>query len=93
LGHNVAHEVSSALDRAMEFNFSTKAQFKLLLEEQGFRSTEKEGQLKLIKYGRVQTELKESIIKSKIQNYQDPKDRIQQLKAIFHRYKKYCVEK
>ncbi|MCK5280955.1 MAG: relaxase/mobilization nuclease domain-containing protein, partial [Cyclobacteriaceae bacterium] len=44
-------EAKTALENALTFNFSTKAQFKFLLEEQGFKFTEKNGQLNLIKYG------------------------------------------
>ena len=80
-------EAKAALENALSFNFSTKAQFKLLLEEQGFKFTVKDGQLNLIKYGIVQSNINEAIVKHRIQNYQDPKDRIRQLKAIFHKYK------
>ncbi len=80
-------EAKAALENALTFNFSTKPQFKLLLEEQGFKFTEKEDQLNLIKYGIVQSNIDEAIVKNRIQNYQDPKDRIRQLKAIFHKHK------
>ena len=80
-------EAKTALEVALTFSFSTKAQFKLLLEQQGFKFTEKEGQMNLIKYGIVQSNIYEAIIKNRIQNYQEPNDRIRQLKAIFHKYK------
>ena len=58
-------ETKAALEVALTYNFSTKAQFKLLLEEQGFKFTEKEGHLKLIKYGIVQSHINEAIIKNR----------------------------
>jgi hypothetical protein len=80
-------EVKGALENALTYNFSTKAQFKLLLEQQGFKITEKDGRLNLIKYGIVQSEIYEAIINEKIKHYQEPEDRIRQLNAIFHKYK------
>lgn len=80
-------EAKAALDLAITFNFSTKAQFKLLLEDQGYKITEKDGQLNLIKYGIVQTTIDGAILKKRIEKYLDPVDRIRQLKAIFHKYK------
>ncbi|MCG8311068.1 MAG: relaxase/mobilization nuclease domain-containing protein [Cytophagales bacterium] len=53
LGQNVSHEVRPAFDRSMGFNFSTKAQMKLLLEQEGIIISEDKDTMKLIKYGMV----------------------------------------
>lgn len=81
-------ETQSAVQQAMDYNFSTKAQFKLLLETQGFKITETGEQLNIIKYGTVQHKLKEEDIEKRTSAYTPPEDRIRQLKAIFHKYKK-----
>ena len=88
LDQDPIQETRSALQQALDYNFSTKAQFKLLLETQGFKITETGEQLNIIKYGTVQHKLKEEDIEKKIAVYTPPEDRIRQLKAIFHKYKK-----
>jgi len=88
LGQNVSQEVRSAFDKAMEFNLSTKAQMKLLLEQEGIKISEDKDTMKLIKYGVVLYAIDQEKIKQKLLQYQLPEKRIRQLHAIFSKHKK-----
>ncbi len=80
-------EAKNVMDQALAYNFSTKSQFKLLLEQQGFKNAEKEGQIEVIKYGIAQAFLPSEQVDLKVAQYIPPEDRIRQLKAIFSKYK------
>lgn len=80
-------EAITAISKALGFNFSTQAQYKLLLELQGFKVIEESDAFKLIKYGKVQQIQSKDDIRVKIENYVSPDERIKQLKAIFYKYK------
>jgi len=88
LGQNAYHEVQLALEKAMEFNLSTKAQMKLLLEQEGIKISEDKDTMKLIKYGVVLYAIDQEKIKQKLLQYQLPEKRIRQLHAIFSKHKK-----
>jgi len=85
---NPKQEAASAVDKLREFNFSTKAQGLLILENLGFKVREKEDFLELIKYGSVQGKLPISELAQKIASFQLDKPRVKQLKAILDRYSK-----
>lgn len=80
-------EAKAAFDSALTYNFSTTAQFKLLLEQQGFKLKEERGILSLIKYGIVQAAANFDPVKMKVESYTEPNDRIHQLRALFYKYK------
>jgi hypothetical protein len=88
LGQNVGQEVRLVFDKAMEFNFSTKAQMKLLMEQEGIKVSEDGDTMKLIKYGVVLHNIDQEKIKQKLLQYQLPEKRISQLYAIFSKHKK-----
>lgn len=80
-------EAVNAISNALEFNFSTQAQYKLLLELQGFKIAEESDAIKLIKYGKVLEIQPKVHIQEKLEKYISPDERIKQLKAIFYKYK------
>jgi hypothetical protein len=88
LNQDPSMETQTAITEALQYNFSTKAQFKLLLENKGFKITEISDQLNIIKYGLTQANLNIENIDAKISAYTPPEERIRQLKAIFHKYKR-----
>ena len=88
LGQNVSREIQLACDKAMEFNFSTKAQMKLVIEQEGIKISEDRDTMKLIKYGVVLHSIDQEKIKRKLLEYQSPEKRIRQLQAIFIKHKK-----
>ncbi|GMQ28035.1 relaxase/mobilization nuclease domain-containing protein [Algoriphagus confluentis] len=81
-------EAANAVGKLREFNFSTKAQGLLILENLGFKVREKEDVLELIKYGSVQGKLPLSELAQKTASFQLDKPRVKQLKAILDRYSK-----
>lgn len=80
-------EAKDAFDKAVTYNFSTTAQFKLLLDRQGFKLKEDRGKLSLIKYGTIQTTANLDPVKRKAENYLVPNGWIRQLSALFYKYK------
>ena len=85
---NPRHEAGKAVDKLKGFQFSTKAQGMMFLENLGFKLREKGEQLDLIKYGSVQGKIPLSEIEQKIKSYQLDKSRSNQLKAILDKYSK-----
>lgn len=85
---NPKQEVARAIDNLREFNFSTKAQGLLILENLGFKVREKEDFLELIKYGSVQGKLPKSELAQKTDSFQLDRARLKQLNAILDRYSK-----
>jgi hypothetical protein len=73
-------------ETALRYAFSTKPQFKLLLESKGYEVSESGEELKLIKFGQVLLEAKRSDLTAQINDYQINPDRQKQLTAIFHDY-------
>ncbi|UZS00002.1 relaxase/mobilization nuclease domain-containing protein [Chondrinema litorale] len=87
LGEDPKHMVTEAIRESMVYNFSTIAQFKLLLELQGYKVSEKDELLSIIKFGNVQLQYPKSNLEAHIHNYVAPKERIKQLHEIFQKYK------
>lgn len=91
LGQSAAEEVKRDVATSIEYTFKTIPQFKLLFEQKGYKVSEKDGQLQLIKFGQVQQSIQRTDIISKIErqesNEQAIADRAKQLKAIFKKYK------
>lgn len=73
--------------QALKYNFSTIAQYKLLLEQRGWKVTEKDNAINLIKNGIKQSEILVSKVKEKISVYNPDKNRRNQLTAILFKYK------
>lgn len=85
--HDPKIELDNALEDALSYNFSTIPQYKLLLELNGFSVKELENNLQLIKYGRVQGEFNNQVIKSKVEGYEPDESRVKQLRALFYKYR------
>ncbi len=81
-------ELDKAINDALTYNFSTAPQYKLLLELNGFTVKELDNDLQLIKYGRVQGELNNKVLASKIEGYEPDESRVRQLRALFYKYRR-----
>ena len=87
------YEADTSISNALKYNFSSEAQFKLLLELQGFKVKERgeksigkpEG-WEIIKYGQVQRVFDPELVNKRIGVYTLPKQRVAQLKALFLKY-------
>ena len=80
------YEADQCLDQALKYQFSTFAQFKLLLELKGFKVVEASSKLSMVKYGTVLRALEPGAIEQRINAYTFPTGRATQLKAIFKKY-------
>lgn len=75
------------ISKYMEFSFSTVQQYKLLLEQSGWKLGEKDGYLTLHKGGEVQGSIKLEQIKDKAKQYIPDADRRKQITALLFKYK------
>jgi hypothetical protein len=73
-------------DIMSNYNFSTIAQFRLALERRGWKTTEKDNKINVIKVV-TQGSITVDEVKSKIQTYQSNEARKKQLRAILNKYK------
>jgi len=82
LGIDEKHSAKQDIAKALSYNYSTKAQFMMILESQGYSLKEDGGKLAVIKFGHKQAE----IDLRQLQFAAARPERITQLKAIFHKY-------
>ncbi|WP_181308832.1 relaxase/mobilization nuclease domain-containing protein [Rufibacter sp. XAAS-G3-1] len=87
LGADLAYEVKSHVDKAMRYNFSSEAQFKMLLEAQGVTVKMKDDSYKFIKNDTVLHQEAKTKVGAKIEQYKEPEKRAKQLAHIFQKYK------
>ncbi len=81
-------EAKRIFNKALQYDFSTIAQFKLILEQEGYKVQEDKDQVILIKYGLVQGSFENIPVKKIIKDHVPPKKRMVQLRSIFRKYKK-----
>lgn len=86
LEENERHTLAHHLQKALSYGFSTRAQFSLLLELQGYGISIADPVCKISKYGRVLDEIDLSIVDTVIANRVSNKARITQIRAIIQRY-------
>ncbi|HZY38445.1 MAG TPA: relaxase/mobilization nuclease domain-containing protein [Mucilaginibacter sp.] len=85
LGLDEKHSAKQDIEKALSYAFSTKAQFMMILESQGYVLRENDGKLDVMKFGVQQGEVSIATIEQRTRK-QDHSARIKQLKAIFHKY-------
>jgi len=86
LGLDEKHNAKQDIAKALSYHFSTKAQFMMILENQGYVLKETEGKFEVIKFGHKQAEIDLGEITARIANGKTSPERITQIKAIFHKY-------
>lgn len=88
MNENLSYRAEKDFDEVLNsYQFSTNAQGRLLLEQKGWKTDEKDGKLLLVKNGQVQYKVDKSVFDDKIKNYQIDEKRQKQLTAIIHQYK------
>ncbi|WP_162056025.1 relaxase/mobilization nuclease domain-containing protein [Pontibacter pamirensis] len=90
---DVGEEMRAHVKKALSYNFSTEAQFKLLLERQGVKAEDDGISYCFIKYGRIISALDKAEVTEKAARYAAPEARIKQLKALLAKYKPGLEEK
>ncbi len=80
------HNAKVSIEKALAYSFSTKAQFMMILECQCYKSVEKDGNLNVIKYGKVQGEVSLAAIAEILQKAISNDSRMKQIAALFYKY-------
>lgn len=75
--------------KALTYQFSTRAQFAMILEQSGYKVREKNGAMEVIKFGEVQDKIPLNNLDRKIRHFQPDKTRSAQLKEICSAYLAY----
>ncbi|WP_286801710.1 MULTISPECIES: relaxase/mobilization nuclease domain-containing protein [Sphingobacterium] len=87
MGSDEKIEASKSIQNALHYSFSTRAQFMMILENQGYSITLNGGKYQVSKFGKNVGEVSLDVIDNKIGQFQKDLDRLSQIRAIFHRYK------
>jgi hypothetical protein len=86
MGVDEKQNIATAIEKALTYNCSTKAQFFMILENQGYKILERNEQAELIKFGKVQKRIALQEISQRLGNYQPDLNRRSQVKALFAKY-------
>lgn len=87
MGLDEKETVNKDLEKAMSYNFSTRSQFMMLLECQGYSLKLTGGQYQLFKYGKLQGSIDLAKVDAKIILYNKNIDRLAQLRKITEKYR------
>ena len=88
IGLDEGETVSQDIAKALAYRFSTKAQFMMILESQGYVLKETTGLFEVIKYGHKLAEIPLVTVTERAADYAQNKERIKQLRAIIIKYSK-----
>jgi len=80
------YEAKTTMEKTMGYRFSTEAQFRLLLERQGYILRENEGRIEVIRYGVVQGSVDKDMVQERIREFSIDEKRRDQLKAWLLKY-------
>lgn len=83
---DVNHTAKTDLDTALAFRFSTEAQFRMILESRGYTLRERDGQVELIKFGKVLATVDRLSIAERLAVKELDEPRKVQIKALFRKY-------
>jgi hypothetical protein len=75
------------MEKALAFNFSTKAQFIMILESKGYKVLEDREKLVMVKFGIRLGEINASAVKVRTMNYRPDESRAKQIKAWLYEYR------
>ncbi len=85
LSRNTNKELQTDLHKCFSYKFSTEAQFRLLMENLGYKITIENEKMKFIKYASIQGEISKEGIYTRLQKENDS-NRIYQIRAIIKKY-------
>jgi hypothetical protein len=86
MGIDEKQNARTDIEKVLAYQFATPAQFRLILESNGYVLKEQEGHLDVIKFGRKQEEVAIKLIDEQLSKYQPDLKRKTQLKAMFYKY-------
>lgn len=88
LGQDNVMQAKQDIEKVLNYSFSTRPQFMLLLEALGYSLDLVNSQYQVSKFGTVLDHVDLALVDSRIAAYQKDKARIAQLRAIFEKYLK-----
>lgn len=87
MGIDEKKEVLVLLEKALSYNFSTRPQFMMLLEAQGYSLVLSDDHYGICKYGKELAQISLEKVDAKITIYNKNLDRVKQLRAIIGKYR------
>ena len=87
MGEDEKQALANHLQKALSYNFSTRAQFKMLLEMQGYALTLKDNGYSISKYGRQLDSIDISTVDDRIASRQKDSARVGQIRAFIEKYR------
>jgi hypothetical protein len=87
LGEKAIHKVQKDLADALRYNFSTRAQFRALLENRGYTLSQEDQLIKLFKFGKFLGEVRWEDIDKQIRQYSEDSRREKQIYALIDKYR------
>ncbi len=87
MGKDEKLAATKAIEKALRYNFSTRAQFMMLLEKQGYKLLALDSSLDLFKYGEKVGSVSITKVAQNIAQFSSDQKRRNQLKQIFEKYR------
>lgn len=87
MGEDERKVLANHLQKALSYNFSTRAQFMMLLEVQGYALTLKDNRYSISKYGRQLDSIDISKVDDRIASRHKDSARVGQIRAFIERYR------
>lgn len=87
MGLDEKQQAAKAIEKAMEYSFSTRAQLMMLLEAQRYTLKIFNGHYLVSKFGRQQGKIELAKVDERIKNYEKDINRLAQLRAIIEKYR------
>lgn len=87
MGVDESQQVSEAVSKAFQYQFTTVPQFTAILETMGYECYTEDDEIVLKRNGEVQEKVKIQLVESKISQEKLDKKRMAQLKAILKKYR------
>jgi hypothetical protein len=88
MGVDEKQDVTAHIEKALAFRYATIAQFKMILENQGYVLKEAEGSLQVIKFGTKLAELSIAEIDGRLNNEKPDRARTARIRALLIKYAK-----
>jgi len=90
MGLDESQQLKKDVSKAFSYNISSRAQFFMLLEVQGYKLSTEAKHCQIFKFGKQLDTLPMGKIDERIANYRLNKERLQQLRAIIEKYRQTC---
>ncbi|GEM69391.1 hypothetical protein SMI01S_29970 [Sphingobacterium mizutaii NBRC 14946 = DSM 11724] len=87
VGVDEKQEVDKNIEKALSYSFSTRAQFIMVLEAQGYSLKLSDGIYQISRYGKRQGTVSLEQVDAKIGTFSKDIDRLAQLRAVFAKYR------